>query len=247
MRRRLAFCSLAAVAAILLSTWASASSPGDARLVVGGVRAGRDAAVISAVAGVSAALGDVRDAVEVALAGATPRSEFRRPLFVGNSLVEGMRLNSDDGFDFWCEVGISLDELNRTLVVPDDFDCVVVEMGSNELGRWDEASFVVAYEELLSRFDVPRFCLSVPPVNEARSRYAPRVNNDNVAEVNVWIRDLCGRTGATFVDCESFFGEELRGEWTGDGLHLRPDVYAAWYEWVLAEVGVLRDGAEGCG
>lgn len=240
MRRRLVLCLAAVAAAAALTALVTASSPGAVRAVESrGAQPCRDSAVVSLVSNLADALAGVRDAAEDALSEAR-RPTLSRPLFVGNSLVEGMLLNSDDGFDFRCEVGISLDELNRTLVLPDGFDCVVVEMGSNELGLWDEASFSSAYEELLSRFDVLRFCLSVPPVNESCSRYAPRVNNVNVAEVNGWIRALCERTGSTFVDCEPFFGGELRADWTGDGLHPRPEVYAAWYEWVLDEVGVAR-------
>lgn len=183
----------------------------------------------------------LRVSAEVSASEALPvLSAYRRPFFVGNSLVEGLRLNSDDGFDFWCEVGISLKELNARLVIPEDFDCVVVEMGSNELGAYGRDKFVSQYEELLSRFDVPCFCVSIPPVNEGKSKYAERVCNANVESYNEWVRDVCAETGATFVDASEFFGDSLPSDWTGDGLHLRPGVYASWYEWILESVGVER-------
>ena len=65
-------------------------------------------------------------------------AEPKIPFFVGNSLVEGMRLNSDDGYPFCCKVGISLKELNDTLKLPDDYDIAIIEMGSNELGLYSE-------------------------------------------------------------------------------------------------------------
>ena len=57
---------------------------------------------------------------------------------MGNSLVEGLRLNSDDGYPFYCEVGISLPTLNRNLTLPDEYDIAIIEVGSNELGAYSE-------------------------------------------------------------------------------------------------------------
>lgn len=168
-------------------------------------------------------------------------AEPKIPFFVGNSLVEGMRLNSDDGYPFCCKVGISLKELNDTLKLPDDYDIAIIEMGSNELGLYSEEQFVEEYKTLIQTLSCPCYCLSIPPCNEGKSRYAPRVNNKNVVEYNEYVQRVCEETGATYIDCSSFFGSTLKKEWTGDGLHLRPSVYAEWYQWTLDQIGIEAD------
>lgn len=160
------------------------------------------------------------------------------PFFVGNSLVEGMRQNSEDGYPFFCEVGISLAELNQKLVLPEEYDIAIIEVGSNELGAYSEERFMTEYEKLIEALDCPCFCLSIPPCNEKKSKYADRINNDNVDRYNGYVRQVCENTGAAFIDCGDLFGTELREDWTGDGLHLRASVYASWYRWVLEQIGV---------
>lgn len=160
------------------------------------------------------------------------------PFFVGNSLVEGLRLNSDDGYPFYCEVGISLPSLNRNLALPDRYDIAIIEMGSNELGTYSKESFEGAYKELIEILDCPCYCLSIPPINWSKSRYAARVNNTNVRLYNNYIRNVCSETSATFVDCSDFFGDTLPAEWTRDGLHLTSSSYANWYQWIVQKVGL---------
>lgn len=173
-----------------------------------------------------------------ALGQSEPELEYEKPFFVGNSLIEGMRLNSDDGYPFCCKVGISLKQLNDTLGKPTEYDCAIIEMGSNELGVYDSDEFVNEYIALIQTLDCPCFCLSIPPVNEGKSKYAARVNNKNVERYNDYIQEVCERTGAEYIDCTPFFGETLDSDWTHDGLHLGPSHYADWYCWVLEQIPI---------
>ena len=166
------------------------------------------------------------------------------PFFVGNSLVEGMRQSSEDGYPFYCEVGISLAELNQKLVLPEQYDIAIIEVGSNELGAYSEDKFVAEYEKLIAALDCPCYCLSIPPCNETKSKYADRISNDNVKRYNGYVQQVCENTGATFVDCSAFFGTELMEDWTGDGLHLRANIYADWYQWILEQIGITAAQTE---
>lgn len=170
--------------------------------------------------------------------------EGTKALFVGNSLVEGMRLNSDGTHAFLCETGISLKALNDRLELPENYDLAIIEMGSNELGAYSEEDFKDEYVKLTETLDRPCWCLSIPPVDEARSKYAARINNDNVELYNGFVRDVCRETGATYIDCSGFFGDMLDPSWTTDGLHLKGDIYAGWYGWVLRETGLDGPGKE---
>ncbi len=171
---------------------------------------------------------------------AKPPVKYERPFFVGNSLVEGMRLNSDDGYDFCCKVGISLKELNNKLKKPESYDCAIIEMGSNELGSYSEDDFCSEYKALIQTLDCPCYCLSIPPVNEQKSKYASRISNKNVKRYNDYIQQVCEDTGAVYIDCSPFFGEQLNRAWTHDGLHLGSEQYAEWYAWVLEQVPISR-------
>lgn len=163
------------------------------------------------------------------------------PFFVGNSLMEGMRLNSNDGYPFQCEVGISLPSLNRKLSPPDSYNMAVIEMGTNELGAYSEQKFKEGYITLINTLNCPCYCLSIPPVNEGKSTYAARVCNENVVLYNSYIRDVCEDTGATYVDCSEFFGDTLPDKWTWDGLHLTSATYASWYEWIKEAIGLTHN------
>jgi len=165
-----------------------------------------------------------------------------RLLFLGNSLISGIKSNSGRAGrqdSFICKVGISLKEFNSKYPAKAsncDFDAVVVEMGSNELGVYSEEQFLEEYTKLIDYFNCPVFCLSIPPVNEAKSHYAKRVCNRNVLLYNGFVERVCEETGAVYVDCSEFFGDVLDSAWTGDGLHLKSGVYAQWYVWLLNQI-----------
>ena len=170
--------------------------------------------------------------------------EGGRILFVGNSLVQGLQSACDyENASFICKKGVSLPGLLDMLPedAGSDSDIAVIEMGSNEMGLWSEVDFKASYSEMLGRISCPAVCLSVPPVCEAKSGYAPRVNNDNAALYSGWIRDVCADRGdAVYLDCAGFFGDTLDPGWTGDGLHLTGAVYKSWHGWIMDELSLER-------
>lgn len=168
-----------------------------------------------------------------------PIKEPAKLLFIGNSLVVGLK---NDDWPFLCKVGISLpalisDYLPKTKDI--EYNTVVVEMGTNELGHYEKDAFISDYSKLLDGLHGDVYILSIPPVNEAKSslKYRASVNNSNVQLYNSWIKELCEDQGCTYVDCTEFFGESLKSDWTGDGIHLNGSVYSAWYDWILERVG----------
>lgn len=169
----------------------------------------------------------------------TPTVEEREPpqyLFIGNSLVTGLKGASQEKNSFVCKVGISLNELNRKHVpsaLKKAHNTVVIEMGTNELGVYSKDEFVTGYTELVEAFNGEDiYCLSIPPINERKSSYRKSVNNSNVQLYNSYIEEVCNATGATYLNCEGFFGNTLNSDWTGDGIHLKSDIYAEWLLWI---------------
>lgn len=168
-----------------------------------------------------------------------------RILFLGNSLVYGLKSVSEDlsrSDSFVCKIGISLTEFNKRYLRQAqglDCDAVVIEMGSNELGVYEKETFVSEYRRLASSFGCPVYCLSIPPVNEGKSRYGARINNVNVELYNEYVKEVAVAAGARYIDCYDFFGQTLNSTWTGDGLHLKSQVYTNWYTWILEQLGAV--------
>ena len=70
-------------------------------------------------------------------------------LFIGNSLTEGMRITVETENDFICKSGVSLDGLDLTGIESMEFKVVVINMGTNELGIYDEEHFKTSYRALM--------------------------------------------------------------------------------------------------
>ena len=164
----------------------------------------------------------------------------RSYLFVGNSMVTGLK-NVGLNNLYANKTGISLKELNDkldTLLPNGAYNAVVIEMGSNELGLYSHEEFVSEYVELIEKLGAAyTYCLSIPPVNESKSVYGARINNQNVVLYNSYVQEVCSRTGSTYVDCSEFFGSTLKSSWTGDGLHLHDDIYHDWHQWIMDTIG----------
>ena len=165
-------------------------------------------------------------------------------LFVGNSLVEGLKMVSEDDNDFICEVGISLKGLKSNYF--DDIakypcDVVAIEMGTNELGSYSEVGFKNYYTALIKHIrsinpNSKIICLSIPPVSEYKSNNDELYNNENVSIYNSYIREVCDENNVVFFDNTGYFGAVLKKEWTSDGIHLYGSIYRDWYNYLIDKI-----------
>lgn len=161
---------------------------------------------------------------------------FTNPYFVGNSLMEGLEIVCPDDYGFCTKTGASIPDLSRMIDCPADADCVIIEVGTNEMGFYSQSEFVDMYVDFIESFELPCFCVSIPPCNESKSKYASWVSNNNISAYNDCILEACRRTGSVFIDCSALFGDSLPDSWTGDGLHLSASVYSAWYDLIIDTV-----------
>lgn len=169
-------------------------------------------------------------------------------MFIGNSLVEGLRLNNNSNNQFYCKVGISLSGLKSkiyTQIDNADFDVAIIEMGTNELGGWSEDDFKSSYFDLIDHIlsnnpSAQVICLSIPPVSANKNNSGTRFNNSNVVKYNNWVEDIATTLDqTTYLDCSDFFGDVLNSNWTGDGIHLSGNIYADWYNYIIDKLGQL--------
>lgn len=165
-------------------------------------------------------------------------------IFIGNSLVEGLRLNSGTSNIFTCKVGVSLDGLYDNgiynTILNSKFKVAVIEMGTNELGGYKEERFKTSYINLIntvkeSNPEAIVYCVSIPPTSSTKSRTS-RFNNKNVQIYNQYIRDVCEQTGSHYIDCTEMFGDVLDSNWSRDGIHLSSSIYKEWYDYIISKL-----------
>lgn len=170
-------------------------------------------------------------------------------IFVGNSLVEGLRLNSGSDNIFLCKIGISLDglksEIYRTL---SNYSCdtVVIEMGTNELGYYSENHFKESYQNLIDYIytinsNSKIICLSIPPVSQSKSNSDSNYNNINVKKYNNYLMEICNQNDLIYIDNNEFFGDVLSKSYTGDGIHLNGTKYKEWYDFIILKLQELNE------
>lgn len=165
-------------------------------------------------------------------------------LFIGNSLIDGIRLYGGSECQFLCKVGVSLDGLKSKIysqIANKEFRVVVIGMGTNELGSYEEEHFKESYEDLINWVygvnpEVKIYCLSIPPVSSNKSNSNTLFTNENVKEYNGYIREICDEFSIDYIDNMLFFGNVLQSNWTGDGIHLTGNVYSNWYSYVMKNI-----------
>ena len=171
--------------------------------------------------------------------------EAPKYLFVGNSLVTGLKAYGDEEHTYVCKVGISLPALIKDYsddIKAADFNIALIQMGSNELGGWKKENFKDRYTELIAVIQNASpgcrvICMSIVPVTTARDTGGTRFNNANVATYTEWIKEVVEETGTEFLDLSPFFGTVLRTDWAGnDGMHLKGTIYKNWYEYIMSEM-----------
>lgn len=167
-------------------------------------------------------------------------------IFVGNSLVEGLRLYSESANQFYCKVGVSLEGLKDNIysqLQQSNCEIVIIEMGTNELGVYSEKDFIDSYLDLITLVrnknpDSLIYCLSIPPVSENKSKSSEYFNNQNVQRYNEYIKEFCNRNNLKYIDNTAFFGDVLNSNWTGDGIHLKGRIYKDWYSYIIENLYV---------
>lgn len=162
-------------------------------------------------------------------------------VFVGNSLVEGLRMYSNSNNSFLAKVGISLEGLKyKHYKQLNGYSCetVVIGMGTNELGSYSKEDFISSYKDLVNHIrsinhESNIICLSIPPVTQKKSNSDSKFNNTNVEIYNRYIKELCNTEKLIYLDNEPFFGTVLDSKWSGDGIHLKGNIYREWYNYII--------------
>ena len=167
-----------------------------------------------------------------------------RILFIGNSLIEGIRICNNTNHDFLSVSGISLEGLKSNIYNQiSNYSCttVIIGMGTNELGNYSETQFKNSYKDLISQIYLVNsnariICMSIPPITNSRSFYDTLFNNNNVQIYNQYIQEICAENNLIYLDNTPFFGNVLNENWSSDGIHFNGYVYTDWYNFIISQI-----------
>ena len=173
------------------------------------------------------------------------RTEEDKIVFIGNSLFEGLRLNSGSDAVFLSKGGINVKGLKTGIYdALEHYECekVIIELGTNEIGVLTKEEFIKSYQDLISHIrsinpNSEIIILSIPPVTRSRSESDDRYNNENIRIYNTYVVELCELDkDLIYLDNSPFFTDELNTEWSGDGVHLYNRIYMDWYKFIMERV-----------
>lgn len=194
-----------------------------------------------------------------------PENWFDDALFIGNSLVEGLQIDSarlgeaqyfavrsvtvDRIFDQWASDKTFQSSNLKTLLESRVYGKIFLYFGTNECG-WAADTYCDKYTELV---DTIR---SLQPDAKIIIHAAMTVGKDQlydcvtpqkINELNNALSPLLQREYVQYMDFNSRIAEEdgyLSTAWSNDGLHLTFDGYKMWANWIWYNVGYIDDSGE---
>ena len=182
---------------------------------------------------------------------------FDDAVFLGNSVFEGLyRFGVITHGKFYTKVGLNVNSVftscieGSSVTVIDElksgsYKKAILYFGTNELGWPSFQGFIDKYsaviDGVLERQPGCRiFVCGVLPVSKAKSEKNENgINNDNVARMNVMLKELCASRNAVFIEVPpECIGPDgaLPDEASSDGIHLNISYDRIWAEHICLKV-----------
>ncbi len=187
---------------------------------------------------------------------------FRTSMFIGDSITQGLALYADSGKTLagiatvcaYKGTGPKQILENNVGKLPDGTEVpmweditakaplnIYVMIGTNAMvGQTDEA-LLKYYGDLLDALrvqfpNIPVYVQSITPVTAATAAKRPNLSNDRIRLLNNAICQLTAQRGMYYVNLHEVFEDEqgaLKEEYAySDGIHLTPDGYALWVDYL---------------
>ena len=187
-------------------------------------------------------------------------SYFDDALFIGDSRVAGLAMNSGTNATFYAVTSFQLYKYKTFKVVQtpngkvpifdampyDRFTKIYIKVGLNELGTVTDEPFINAYTSLINdlRAMQPRaiiYIQAILPVTAVKSQ-TDRVHcNENITKRNENLKSFAELMKCYYVDVGPYFADEtgaLRAETTADGIHMYGKYMPQWID-ALREQAVV--------
>lgn len=183
-------------------------------------------------------------------------SFFKRTAFLGNSITMGL-----DAYkiiteaDFYCHEGLTvygvlhdtlpkqkLTVIEQLIKNKEKYDKVFLMFGTNETGLYDKSEFIEDYSKVIDTIkekmpDVKIYIQTILPITAAKSKENKyNLNNEQINIYNKQLKDLAKEKDVQLLDVASVFKNKngtLPDSWTPDGVHLNPDYYYLWADYII--------------
>ena len=179
-------------------------------------------------------------------------SYFDDALFIGDSRVAGLAMNSGTNATFYAVTSFQLYRYKTFKVVQtpsgkvpifdampyDKFTKIYIKVGLNELGSVTDEPFLDAYASLINDLRVmqPRaiiYIQAILPVTQVKSQ-TDRVHcNENIKKRNENLKSFAELMKCYYVDVGPYFADEtgaLKAETTADGIHMYSKYMPMWID-----------------
>jgi len=179
-------------------------------------------------------------------------SYFDDALFIGDSRVAGLAMNSGTNATFYAVTSFQLYRYKTFKVVQtpsgkvpifdvmpyDKFTKIYIKVGLNELGSVNDEPFLEAYTSLINdlRAMQPRaiiYIQAILPVTQVKSQTDKVHCNPNIAKRNENLKSFAELMKCYYVDVGPYFADEtgaLKAETTADGIHMYSKYMPQWIE-----------------
>lgn len=168
---------------------------------------------------------------------------FSDSAFIGNSLVDGLKLFSGlTTADYYSQTGLSVynvkDEILGTME-EDKYHKVYIELGINEI-TYEIDYFKRLYGEMIDEIrkiqpEADIYIMSLLPVTAEESVSSTSFNRENIEKYNKALRSLAGEKGCYYLNVYSALVDSegnLPAEMSWDGIHLTADGYGLWENYI---------------
>lgn len=183
-------------------------------------------------------------------------SFFKRTAFLGNSITMGL-----DAYkivteaDFYCHEGLTvygvlhdtlpkqkLTVIEQLIKNRKKYDKIFLMFGTNETGLYDKSEFIEDYSKIIDTIkekmpDVKIYIQSILPITAKKSKENKyNLNNEQINIYNKQLKDLAKEKDVPYLDVASVFKNKngtLPESWTPDGVHLNPDYYYLWADYLI--------------
>lgn len=187
---------------------------------------------------------------------------FSDALFIGDSRTVGM-LQSHllPGAAYYAKTGIGIgtilserivNEGGRMISVCDalslhSFGKVYIMIGINDISAGDTDWFVKQYREILrtvrqTQPDAVIYIQGNIPMSYGTQDLSGALNNQNLSRRNEASRALADKETIFYLDISSIYADEngnLKSHYTSDGLHVMPDYYPLWVDYLLHHAVIM--------
>lgn len=179
-------------------------------------------------------------------------SYFDDALFIGDSRVAGLAMNSGTNATFYAVTSFQLYRYKTFKVVQtpsgkvpifdampyDKFTKIYIKVGLNELGSVTDEPFLDAYTSLINDLRVmqPRaiiYIQAILPVTQVKSQTDKVHCNENIKKRNENLKSFAELMKCYYVDVGPYFADEtgaLKAETTADGIHMYSKYMPMWID-----------------